>query len=109
MIDTHINSERRKRPFGIYWKPQSEEEINEDGFVFYDFPTTLHASQKITELILHDGTMSEKNVEIIEIVGEKEIFNFIKTLNYKLRTTEKTYMRDSIKIISDPDNFFKTK
>lgn len=64
---------------------------------------------KITELILHDGTMSEKNVEIIEIVGEKEIFNFIITLKYKLRTTEKTYMRDSIKIISDPDNFFKTK
>lgn len=109
LVDTNINTERRKRPFGIYWKKQSEEEIEKNGFIFYDFPTTLHASQKIIELILRDGRMNEKDIDIEEIIGEKEIFNFIKTLKYKLRTTKKVYMRESIEIISDPDNFFKTK
>lgn len=109
LVDTDINTERRKRPFGIYWKKQTEEEVAKDGFVFYDFPTTLDASQKIIELMLRDGQMNEKDADIEEIVGEKEIFNFIKTLKYKLRTTEKVYMRSSIEIVSDPDGYFKNK
>lgn len=106
LVDSDLSTNRRVRPFGIYWKVQTEEEIIKDGFVFYDFPTTLNASQQIIELMLRDGTMNEKNVEIEEVVGEKEIFNFIKTIRYKLRTTERTFMRKSIEIISNPDDYF---
>lgn len=105
--NTEIVLNNRKRTLSLYWKEQTKAEIQKNGFIFYDFPTTLSASQKTIELILRDSTMNEKDADIEEIIGEKEIFNFIKTLKYKIGRSEQTYMRKCIEIISNPDDYFK--
>lgn len=101
-----IRIDAKPRDFPVYWKQQTEEEIKRDGFIFYDFPTTLLASQRTIQLILRKG-MSAEEAQIEELVGEKEIFNFIKAINYKIITADNTYMRDSVLIVSDADEYFK--
>ncbi|MEM8528704.1 MAG: TIR domain-containing protein [Bacteroidota bacterium] len=101
-----IRIDAKPRDFPVYWKVQSKEEIKQDGFIFYDFPTTLLASQRTIQLILRKG-MSTEDAQIEELVGEKEIYNFIKAINYKIKTSDNTYMRESVEIISDADEYFK--
>jgi len=96
-----------EREFGVYWKRQTPEEIARDGFVIYDFPTTLYSSQKVIDIMLKEGGthLNTQDLDIKELVGEKEIYNFIKTIKFLVRASDKAYMRDTIRIELNPEEF----
>ena len=104
-----ISISTKTRPFPVYWRSQSPEEIEKDGFIFYDFPTTLLSSQKVIEIMLRtSGRMSKEDIQLEELVGEREIHNFTKALEIKTLASEKTYLRKAIEIITDPDSYFES-
>lgn len=94
----------KSRKFGIFWKEQTLEEVENDGFIFYDFPTTLFSSKKVIDMALTSGTaMNLQNNEVKRLVGEKEIFNFIKALKYKIDSSEKSYIKNYVEIIANSE------
>jgi predicted nucleotide-binding protein len=90
------------RPFGIFWKVQTQADIDRDGFVFYDFPTTLFSSHKAIDLVLHQGSglLSKKHIETVDRVGEKEIHNFLVALDCLVMAHRESYLKDSVEITS---------
>lgn len=70
---------------------------DDDGPVFYDYPTTLHSSYEAIKTLLQvprDVGETEEHIRL----GEKEIRNFRKTLEYKLNEPEAATFRDHIHI-----------
>jgi len=104
LIEVSIDS--KPRGFPVYWKKQTINEIKEKGFVFYDFPTTLLASQRTIKLMLGER-LSMRDAEIQELVGEKEIYNFIKAINYKIKTADNVFLRESVVVVTNADEYFK--
>lgn len=107
LVDNDLDNttiETKSRPFGIFWKEQTVDEINRDGFIFYDFPTTLFSSRKVIDMFLTtSGSMNKKNNQVKRLVGEKEIFNFIKALEYNIDSTDKTYIRETVEIVTNSE------
>ncbi|MGB3466145.1 MAG: TIR domain-containing protein [Cyclobacteriaceae bacterium] len=97
-----LNSENDLlRKTTVYWKQQTLEEIRKDGLILFDFPTTLKASEEIIWQLLEEGQAKGKELlQMKEAIEEKEIFNFIKTLEYKIESSEKRYLRECITIKS---------
>jgi predicted nucleotide-binding protein len=100
MDNTYIQT--ATRPFGVFWKVQTQEDIDRDGFVFYDFPTTLFSSHKAIDLVLNEsgGALSRKHIETVNRVGEKEIHNFLVALKRLVEGQGETYLENCIEIIS---------
>lgn len=107
LVDNDLDNTAIKtasRPFGIFWKEQTLKEIEDNGFIIYDFPTTLFSSKKVIDMSLNFGTsMNKKNTEVKKLVGEKEIFNFIKALEFKIDESEYYFIKDYVEIITNSE------
>jgi len=95
--NTFIQTE--SRPFGIYWKVQTQEEIDRVGFVFYDFPTTLLSSHEAIEMVLSQSVLSKEHSNTEDLVGEKEIHNFVNTIELKAKYSKQTYVKNRIEFV----------
>ncbi len=104
LVDNNLDNttiKTKTRPFGVYWEKQTIQDIETNGFVFHDFPTTLFSAKKVIDMFLTSGgSMNKDDAKTKQLVGEKEIFTFIKALRFKIDTSEKYYIRNHIEIIA---------
>ena len=92
--DFQLNCGPRSYPFYV------RSELRDGRAVFYDYPTTLNASQKAIQLALHRSSLGVSDEQ--RTLEAKEIANFRRTIEILLEEPDAAEFRDNVKFVVAP-------